>query len=441
MYNNKHLVFLLNNEKINSIDIKDDSVNISDSISQPKISMGFHSFLHRTKNAMVITKKLETTKQFYYIVNPFEEKIDNYEDDLVKKSKLFFDVKTDEINFNNKTFYQMWEMLYIFDICNKNNMNIGILSDNMNGFLQAILHFRKKYKYDIKNDKIYINSDKTTYNNSKNFMGYYKKEFPKRIKLYKESLRKTSRKNSKSHTNKDVSDKDLSNKDVSNKVKTVKSFFDDVKNNTLDLVCCNYNYEATDKNYEEQEIYMLLLRDIINSLKILNKDGNLILKINECMTTITNKFLYLLSMLFEETYIYKPFLSRLSDSERFLVCKKFKSPYNTKILEQILKKMETKLFVNDILFDINVPEIFLNKMKYINTFLANQQQILINKIVLYIKGNNYFGEEYHNYRDVSIKAIKWWESLFFTDKINNDKFKEDINYNNKEMILFVNKIK
>ena len=67
-------LYLLNTDNLDSniLNEKNDKdVYLSSNIPQPAIDMGFHSFLHRTKNSMSITKDLETKNKFYYIVNPF----------------------------------------------------------------------------------------------------------------------------------------------------------------------------------------------------------------------------------------------------------------------------------------------------------------------------------------------------------------------------------
>ena len=69
---------------------------------------------------------------------------------------------------------------------------------------------------------------------------------------------------------------------------------------------------------------------------------------------------------------------------------------------------------------------------------------MINKIVKYIKGNNYFGEDFHNYKDNQIKAVNWWVSTFYPDKKgyketlekNTKEFDRMINYNMKEIENF-----
>ena len=74
-----------------------------------------------------------------------------------------------------------------------------------------------------------------------------------------------------------------------------------------------------------------------------------------------------------------------------------------------------------------------------NINIANKQQIMINKIVTYIKENNYFGDMYHSYRDEQIKATKWWTDTFYTTKYNKNLIKDVdsiINYNLQESKQF-----
>ena len=94
--------------------------------------------------------------------------------------------------------------------------------------------------------------------------------------------------------------------------------------------------------------------------------------------------------------------------------------------------------MDDIFTNLQVPDEFINVIRYVNIDIVNTQQVMINKIITYIKGNNYFGEEYHNYKDEQIKANKWWiENFFVNEKRNYEEFlNERINFNESEMKLF-----
>jgi hypothetical protein len=146
--------------------------------------------------------------------------------------------------------------------------------------------------------------------------------------------------------------------------------------------------------------------------------------------------IYLLSSFYDHTYIYKPYFSRATDSEKYVVCKGFKydqkkdsALLNSKItsLEKVLEQMNSNKFVFDIYPDMDLPTGYLHKFKFMNIKIANSQQIMINEIVKYIKENNYFGEKYHIFREKQIEATKWWVSNYFPPSNNlYEKNKEEI---------------
>ena len=89
--------------------------------------------------------------------------------------------------------------------------------------------------------------------------------------------------------------------------------------------------------------------------------------------------------------------------------------------------MNTLKFVYDIYPDLEIPQSFLNKIKFINIKIATPQQIMINEIVKYIKENNYFGDKYHTFRDKQIESTKWWVNIFYPPSKNLfDKNKDDL---------------
>ena len=116
--NYKPFIFKLPNG--NSSILKKESDNsknivLSQTISYPLFSLGFHSFLHRTKNAMEITQNLETKNKFYYVVNPFEHRINDFKNDLSNFTKNYFKMTKEDPNILSRAFYKMWEIIYYFE--------------------------------------------------------------------------------------------------------------------------------------------------------------------------------------------------------------------------------------------------------------------------------------------------------------------------------------
>lgn len=131
-------------------------------------------------------------------------------------------------------------------------------------------------------------------------------------------------------------------------------------------------------------------------------------------------------MFYNEVYIYKPFFSRPTVSEKFIICKNFEydQEKDNKLLnnyisnlDDILTKM-TNMYVFDILPNLELPTEFLNKFKFMNIKLVNPQQIMINNIITYIKENNYYGDKFQMHRELQINATKWWSRMFYPPSKN-----------------------
>ena len=86
---------------------------VSGSINQPSLKLGFQYFIHRKKNEMEITNNLS---KFYYIVNPYEHKIEGYEDDLINLSIKYFNIKAKDFKILSRAFYKLWEIFFVFDL-------------------------------------------------------------------------------------------------------------------------------------------------------------------------------------------------------------------------------------------------------------------------------------------------------------------------------------
>lgn len=407
-----------------------DNLILSSTINLPLCSLGFHTFIHRTKNAMSITKNLQTKNQFYYVVNPFEHIIFNYEDSLKNLTNLYLGIKEDNPDILSRAFYKLWEILFLFDVADKKDLTYAAIAEGPGAFIQAVINYRQKLDYGISNDKIFgitIHPEKEKYiEMGKQFTNFYNKQVSSLLNIHGT----VSAIEANKHKNKD-------NGDIT-QVKTISLFKKDIEKTKryADLVTADGGFDWDDENYQEQEGYQLILGEIVAALRVQAKDGNFVLKIFETFTIPSIKMIYLLSSFYEETYIYKPFFSRESNSEKYIICKKFKYDQKKdaalldkkiKTLEMILEGMNSMKFVFDIFPGLDLPSNYIDRFKFINIKIANPQQIMINNIVTYIKENNYFGEKYHAYREKQIEATKWWISNFYPPSNNlYIKNKEDL---------------
>jgi hypothetical protein len=399
-----------------------DDVILSSTINIPLISLGFHHFLHRTKNAMSIANNIKSKNKFYYIVNPFEPIIPNYDDSLDKLTNYYLDIKKDTPEISSRVFYKLWEILFTFNIGDQKDLTSTVFSKKSNILAQSIIYYRQKLGFGIKNDKIFsvlIPSEKNKYEQINDQLLSYYNSNKSGLIHYVKSSNKT-------------------NKNELKQLQNINEFKKDVEKTKKysNLIVADGSLDWTDKNYQEQEGYQLILGEIIAALKSQMKSGNFVLKIFETFTIPSIKLVYLLSSFYDETYIYKPFFSRISDSEKYIVCKGFKFDQakdviilNKKIksLEKIFDGMNSNKFVYDFLPELSIPLEYLDRFRFINIKIANPQQIMINEIVIYIKKNNYYGEQYHINREKQIDATKWWVSNFYPPSNNLlEKNKEDL---------------
>ena len=182
---------------------------------------------------------------------------------------------------------------------------------------------------------------------------------------------------------------------------------------------------------QEPKFYEILINTVHIIFNNLEKDGIAIIKVYDTFTYPTLKIIYILTSMFHETFVYKPFLSRPIDSDKYIIFKKFKIDSDLdkkiKIIENMQKEINSNSYICDIFPKLIIPEEYINKFKFINIKLANTQQIMMHKIIKYIKENNYFGEKYHMYREKQIEVNKWWLFTFYPPSNNLViKNKEDI---------------
>lgn len=426
-------------------------VKSSNFINKPQINLGFQYFLHRTKNSMSITKKISAKNKFYYVVNPYEHRINDYKDDLNNISKQYFNINESSPKILSRAFYKLWEILLVFDLANEEKLTYAALAEGPGAFIQSVIHYRKKF-YNNKKDRYFavtIHPEKGKFiEMGKKFLNYYNEDNPKLLRIHKTyPIKKTLK-----HTSRD-------NGDLT-QVKTIQNFKKDVLKSKkyANLVTADGGFEWNDENFQEQEAYRLVMGQIVSALRVQAKNGTFVLKLFETFTEVTLKMLYILSSFYEENYIYKPYYSRESNSEKYIICKKFKYDQvkDSKVLEDklqsmelILENMNTKGYIYDILPNLKLPEEFRSVFRYLNISIANKQQIMINKLVTYIKENNYYGEKYHNYRNDQIESTKNWSSEYYPKdkKILTKKIKElesqlktKTNFNESEIKLFNKKL-
>ena len=92
--------------------------------------------------------------------------------------------------------------------------------------------------------------------------------------------------------------------------------------NSMDIVTADGGFDfSTDFNKQELSIANLLFAQICYAVTLQKKNGSFILKIFDVFKYISVELLFLLSNCYENVYIYKPFTSRIANSEKYIICK------------------------------------------------------------------------------------------------------------------------
>jgi 23S rRNA U2552 (ribose-2'-O)-methylase RlmE/FtsJ len=376
------IVNKLPKQKNNIFDFKNDAV-LSSTITYPKLKYGFNYSIYATKDKMEITKNKE---KFHYVVNPHEHIIDKYNNSLMLYTPKYFKTK---MRILSRAFYKLWEMIFMFDLINIKSKKITTvhLAEGPGSFIQSTMLYREKFGLYHKDDKHYGITLKCDKRDVPDMKAYGKK-----ISIH--------------DCKKD--DGDLTN------LETINNFTKSVKG-SVDLVTADGGFVWKNENYQEQEMYILLLGEILTGLKL--QGTNFVIKFFESYTDITIKYMAILQHFYEDVYICKPLMSRSCNSEKYIVCLGYKKPKNyeqkIKQLEELLTKINNKNYVHDIFTDYNLSDELLNVVIKINLSITNNQMVLINKMVEYINSNNYFGDVYHNYRDIQIEKTKEWINSFY----------------------------
>jgi hypothetical protein len=115
---------------------------------------------------------------------------------------------------------------------------------------------------------------------------------------------------------------------------------------------------------------------------------------------VVTQAIQILSQIYSDVYIYKPFYSPQHNHDKYLICSGITNKIKTiKIPSDgypLYIKMETQI---------------IDFISFVNTSLLINQQSIISSMLKFIKDNNYYGEVYKNARETQIQNLKWWMDL------------------------------
>lgn len=235
-------------ENVLSTDAKS---TFSRTIDYPKFENSFNHYIFMTKDKIpaVLTGEIKN-KKFFNVVNPFENKIDKSDENLDNFSHDYFKLEK-KPGIVGKSFYKLWELLFMFDLIptDTNNFTSIHIGNNKGGFIQASMLFREKFSNKNKGDKfIGLSSDCEG-----EFIKYYMSEKNSKLSVYD-------------------CGKSLNFKEV------------DKLGNIGDLVTAN-GESWINQNFQEQEMFKLLVGEILSVFKVQKKEDVQLLNFLKCIQT------------------------------------------------------------------------------------------------------------------------------------------------------------
>jgi 23S rRNA U2552 (ribose-2'-O)-methylase RlmE/FtsJ len=358
---------------------------VMDPNNDPYICKTLHKYINDIKKQ--IDENYEYWDNVKKYTNPYEfihTVIPNYKTSISKLKPL------------SRSYYKMIEISNLFklvyELKHVKNINTFHLAEGPGGFIEAIVDLRKN-----ENDNYYgmtlINDDPNVpgWKKSKHFL-----EKNKNVKI-EYGITETG---------------DLL--DINN-LKYCKEKY----GNSMEIITGDGGFDfSCDFNKQEAMASKLLFAQVSFCLCLQKINGYFILKVFDLFSKTSIDILYLLSSLYKEVYILKPFSSRLANSEKYIVCKYYKG-LTDKIYNNLLLEYEKLNEPNSIssIFDFEIDYYFINKIEEFNAIFGQQQIENINQTLNLIVSKNK-NDKLENLKKTNIqKSIIWCQknNIFYNE--------------------------
>jgi len=120
----------------------------------------------------------------------------------------------------------------------------------------------------------------------------------------------------------------------------------------------------------------LVIAQILTAMVVLKPGGNFVLKLFDTFTEESETLLYILSLLFPQCSLYKPFSSRVCNSEKYFIGKDFVGLEVSHVdIASIIEAFEAFVSGNVLALKdlINVPHCFKLNLRHFNQKFADMQ--------------------------------------------------------------------
>ena len=186
-----------------------------------------------------------------------------------------------------------------------------------------------------------------------------------------------------------------------------------VSSNGSDLVTADGGFDfSVEYNYQEQSSCKLIFSQILCALQCQKHSGTFICKFFDFNSYFTTEMLYLLYTVYESVVIYKPYTSRIANSEKYIVCNGFKG-IDTLLMKNLFEVLEQwNKYENQTINYIfeKIPVDFIDKIKAINIEIIDYQVTSINNAIDIIKTNKIANNNkwYDSTIEIQIQKAREW---------------------------------
>jgi hypothetical protein len=180
-----------------------------------------------------------------------------------------------------------------------------------------------------------------------------------------------------------------------------------ITNNNFNLIIYQFEYDIT-----HMHVYTIKWLELLNIiLNNLTHNGCAIIKFHTLFHKPIVDMLFIMSNLFEKTYIIKPTTSDVFSFEKYLVLKNFNNKQNMKINMCDLQKINSSTN-SEIIYNIvknEIPYFFMTKINDLNVMLGKQQLEAFSELLAIVKHKNK-EEKLEIIKKMNIqKCVNWCE--------------------------------
>ena len=273
-------------------------------------------------NQIVKNKKVKDNNEISKVKNEIDKYFKN-EWDVVKKITNPFEM----IYLTNKqhkmyclslyepisrSYFKMIEILHVFfpNLKTKKKIKTFHLAEGPGGFIEGMITFRNN-----KNDKLY---GITLLSRDHNIPGWNKNNKFLNTQLNVNLI------------------SGIDNKGNLYNIHNHLYLIDKFNKNSIDFITGDGGFDfSNDYNLQEEQALKLIYSQVILTFSLLKKNGSFTCKLFDTYNNLTQEIIFLLYLRFEEIVIYKPFTSRLANSERYIICKNYNPISSLDLLELI----------------------------------------------------------------------------------------------------------